>query len=386
MARKNGSTYEGFFVVEAVPTAEIRMEFRHEIIDPDPPAGELDVCLPVDLTGNGRDDVIVGGKDPEVFWYENHEDGWERHHLATGPVADDERFLEAGGVLVDVTGNERMDVVVGQPAGGGPRAFWFEQPEDPREEWDIHLLTDRYHKYHDQAVGDLDGDGEDEILFSSQVSELLFYVDIPADPFQEPWPETCFHTIATGLEVEGLQVVDIDGDGHQEAIAGPNVFHRQADGRWEREQLSDDWDQTRVQVADIDDDGELEVLLAEGESPAPHLPATEPGRVGYLDPPQWTPVILRAGLYCPHSFELADFTDDGRLDIYVGEMGLGEHDSPRHFVFEHRGNGEFEEHLIARDLPTHEGKVANLGGDGRHDIVVKPYAPERRVDALIRVE
>ena len=361
------------------------MQYRHEIIDDDPPARELDVCLPVDLTGTGRDDVIIGAKDPDVFWYENLADGWERHHLVTGPVSENERFLEAGGVLVDVNGNGKMDFVAGQPAGGGPRAFWFEQPEDdPREEWTIHLITDRYQKYHDQAVGDVDGDGENEIVFAAQNSEVIVAVDIPADPYQEPWPAECFHEIDHGIEVEGLQVVDIDDDGTNEVIAGPNIFHPQPDGSWDREVLATDWDFTRVQVADIDDDGDLEILLAEGESP--HFPGTNPARVGYLDPPAWEPVLIQSGLFCPHSFDIGDFTGDGRPDIYVGEMGLGKHDDPRHFIFVNRGDGTFEERIIARGIPTHEAKVANLSGNGRCDIVGKPYAPENQVDALIRTD
>lgn len=356
------------------------MQFEHVVIDPEPPAQYLDVCLPTDLTGTGRDDVIIGGRDgsPNLFWYENLETGWRRHDMGTAPN------LEAGGVLVDITGNGDPDIVVGQQ--GGEKLFWIEQPSDPRDEWAVRLITDEYKKYHDQAVGDVDGDGALEIVVPSQRAGVLCYYDIPTDPTVEPWPEANRHIVTDDLEsdIEGIHVVDIDGDGENELVASANVFRRNTDGIWEREVLSDDWDYTRAQVVDIDEDGDLEILLAEGESP--HFEGTEPARIGYLDPPQWKPVIVRAGLFCPHSFEVADFDDDGRPDIYAGEMGLGKHDDPRHFVFLNKGNGEFEEHVIARGIPTHEAKVANLSGDGRHDIVGKPYRPENQVDALVRVD
>jgi hypothetical protein len=83
------------------------MHFRHERIDPDPPCGRLTFSLATDLTGNGRDDVVVGGMgsrhhlylngartrlpstaglkhrlgfpETNLFWYENP--GWERHDV-----------------------------------------------------------------------------------------------------------------------------------------------------------------------------------------------------------------------------------------------------------------------------------------------------------------
>lgn len=124
------------------------MHYRHEIIDRDPPATELDDCLPVDLTGSGRDDVIIGGKTPPIVW--SIEDGWKRHRLAEIPIPTNS-FSRPGGVLMDLTGKGRL--VAGQP-GDGTRPSWFEQPEDPGTLWTPRVITDRYGKDHDQAVGD----------------------------------------------------------------------------------------------------------------------------------------------------------------------------------------------------------------------------------------
>ena len=40
------------------------MQFRHERLDDDPPNTEHMICLTTDLTGNRRDDVIVGATTP----------------------------------------------------------------------------------------------------------------------------------------------------------------------------------------------------------------------------------------------------------------------------------------------------------------------------------
>lgn len=371
------------------------MEFRHERIDADPPAGRLASCLTTDLTGNGRPDVIMGALgrsvrhsllpvqavlsrvvtrlETNVFWYENP--GWERHALAT----EKGLHLGVGGALGDIDSDGRTDLVVGQGYGRSD-VYWYEQPDDPRRPWTQHLITDRFRKYHDLAVGDVDDDGEPEVVGASQQAEVLFYYDVPADPTVEPWPDEHLHVIDEGIDIEGIAVVDIDGDGETELLAGPYVYHPPAEpgGRWRQEPIAPDWERTRIAVADLDDDGELEFVAAEGDSP--YL-GTHPARVAWFDPPDWEPHLLADGLFCPHSLQVADLTGDGRPDIYTAEMGLGQHHDPKHFVFENLGGGTFETHVIERGVPTHEAKVVDLDGDGRPDIVGQSYEPEVHVDA-----
>jgi hypothetical protein len=344
------------------------LRFRHEVIDPNPPGSEHDIVLLFDVNGDGRRDIVIGGKrgDVNLFWYENPT--WARHDMASAPD------LEAGGVVVDVNRDGRLDIIAGQQ-WGGHELYWFECPPDPTKPWPKHVMENRFEKYHDQAVGDVDGDGQPEIVALSQNSRVLVYYDLPADPYAEPWPTECCHMIAEGLvEVEGLAIVDLDGDGRTEIIAGTNIFRpgaRPADP-WQRETFADGFAQTRIAVADLDGDGRLEIVLSEGES--------DRGRLAWCRPPDRRPQVLRADLFHPHSLEIADFDGDGRPDVLVGEMGLGRNPDPKLIVYRNRGAGQFEEAIIQHGIPTHEAKVADMNGDGRPDIVGKPYMPERHID------
>jgi len=59
--------------------------FKHERVDDRPPCAKLGFCLTADLTGNERDDVIVGGSGDgypgkTVVWEA------ERRGVPTGPL------------------------------------------------------------------------------------------------------------------------------------------------------------------------------------------------------------------------------------------------------------------------------------------------------------
>jgi hypothetical protein len=344
-----------------------RLKFRHEVIDPDPPGSMHDITLIADINGDGRNEIIIGGKEGEanLFWYENP--SWKRHIMAAAPE------LEAGGVLLDITGNGRLDIVAGQQIRGN-ELYWFENPPDPTQIWAKRIIEDRFNKYHDQCVGDIDADGKPEIVVLSQKSGVLVYYDVPDDPYVEPWPRECCHTIAEGmLDVEGMSIVDIDGDGTVEIIAGPSIFRPGKSGApWRKESFAQDFVKTRLGVADLDGDGRLEIVLCEGES--------HPGRLAICSGPDWKPRVLRDDLFHPHSLEIGDFDRDGSPDIFVAEMGLGKNPEPKMFIYLNKGGGEFEEVLIERGIPTHEAKIGDLTGDGRPDIVGKPYKPERHID------
>jgi hypothetical protein len=380
--------------------ARSTLRFRHERVDDSPPCGNLFTCLPADLTGNGLPDLVVTGSgrtatlalpgriikldnvpvfkrlyrrtEPNVFWYENLGDGWKRH-----VVAPRGGLYALGGALGDVDGDGRVDLVVGQ-ALGARGIYWLRQPENPREKWSLHLVSERFEKYHDLVLADVDDDGDLELVGCSQRSETVFYYDIPADPTVEPWPEENLHVVCEDLHVEGLLVVDIDGDGDTEIVAGPNVFHRDSvDEEWEREVVAEGWEWTRLAAADLDDDGDLELVVAEGDRP---YNGDVPGRVAVFDfdGTDWVPTVLHDQLSNPHSLAVADFDGDGRLDVYVAEMGL-QTERPRQFVFRNRESG-FEAELVGVGVPTHEAKAVDLNGDGRPDIVGKSYHPTEHVD------
>lgn len=368
-------------------------EFRHKRIDPDPPSGRLFLCLTTDLTGNGRPDLIVGGTGSEridtplpglsvergtpwgyfctrfetdLFWYENP--GWERHRMTTAS-----NLWLLGGTEVDFTGDGEVGIAVGQ-AYGREAIYWFEQPTDPRDPWEQRTIREDFEKYHDLAFGDVDGDGQQELVGLSQNDETVFYYDVPSDPRNTPWPDETLHIVDEGVMLEGIELFDIDADGDVEIVAGPNIYHRNESG-WRRETVAEGWEWTRVAVADLDDDGDLELVLAEGDA---STLGDRPARLSWFDPPDWKEHSLRADLFDPHTVEVADFTANGYPDLYVAEMGAESNDDPQHLLFCNTG-GEFTEHVVGHGA-THEANAVDLTDNGRLDIIGKSYGPDNHVD------
>jgi hypothetical protein len=349
------------------------MKFEHKVIDASPAGTLNDVCLITDVNGNGYNDIIIGGKQGEgnVVWYEYPD--WKRHPIGNGS-------LEAGGIMYDVNGNGRSDLIAGEQQG--PNLYWYENSGDPGKEWTRRVICKDFCNYHDQAIGDIDNDGEAELVVPSQgqgkKNGIIVYYDLPADPTVGPWPQENQHEINRGLVLEGMVVTDLDGDGQNELVAGSHWFKKE-NGEWKVHTIDDSYRLLCVKTGDLFGDGKEIIVMTEGES--------FPGRVAWVSPyPELKVQVLANDLFHPHSLALADICGNGRLDIFVGEMGLGKHQEPKLMVFENNGDGTFKKHIISEGVPTHNATVGDIGKSGSMSIVGKPYNPENQVDLWLNLK
>jgi hypothetical protein len=356
-----------------------------------------------DVNGDGRLDVVLCGRMGKMVWFENPGDcgDWRMH------LVDETQMMECGGQVHDITGNGLGDIV----NGGDWRCtevYWWENPGAPDKKWKRRVvLRTQNGQFHDTAIGDVTGDGTVSLVVSNQHNGTDIYrVPIPRDPSQEPWPNV--EQIAGKMRVpnanfpfnkeqdyqpeEGLAIGDIDGDGKNEVVCGTH-WYKYADGKWGAHVFAPEtYISTKAQVADVDGDGRNEIILSEGDPCIYGKP--EGGKAAWFKPGDdingpWTEHVLEENLLDAHSLGVGDICGNGKVDIFVAEIGVGDGKggfksrTPRLIVFENDGNRNFVRHVIDEGTGTHDAALADMRGKGVLDIVGKPLHGSERWHAHV---
>ncbi len=338
--------------------------------------------LLADANGDGIVDIFITDRtvSPSVICMVYQSSGWVRHIIEDEPLR-----IEAGSATHDIDGDGDLDIVFGGESRSN-EIWWWENPYpnlNPEEPWQrFTIKKSGENKHHDQAFIDFDGDGKMEFVFWNQGASCLLYADIATNPKTvDEWdyvpiycytasgemePRSTYPTWRRIHEHEGLDAIDMNGDGIDDIVAGGRWFSWQGE-EFEEHIVDASYTFTRSAAGQLVEGGMPEVVLVVGDGMGPLV------LYEWVEG-AWKSRTLLENLDNGHTLEVLDFDDDGHLDIFVAEMRFGEDNPDSEIqILLGDGQGQFSKHVVARGFGVHEGRIADLDGDGDKDILGKPY-------------
>jgi hypothetical protein len=233
-------------------------------------------ALPKQVDGVHATDVIAGSKggNASVGWLQAPEDardlkGWRWHKLQ-----------EAGWIMsliaADMDGDGDDDVLVSDRKGGKRGVYWLEYPgaaAAPKgAEWRRHDIGGADREIMFLARADLDQDGREDVIAIDQGAVVWFRAD--AEGWSEhviPLPDG----VGTG---KSAAMGDVDGDGRNDVVFSCENAKGDLSGMrwmswtespfagpWLSHEIGgpEGWKYDRVVLHDVDGDGDLDVMCCE---------------------------------------------------------------------------------------------------------------------------
>lgn len=361
---------------------------------PVPPGGSIMQTGAVvhDFDGDGTNDFVLSfrQKAPALVWYRRGKTGWDAFVIEPTYLT-----IEAGGAVADIDGDGDPDLVFGGDWQSN-EVWWWENPA-PRfakaVPWTRHgIKRGGKTQHHDQAFGDFLGTGRPQLVYWNQQARSLFLAPIPAHPRGvDSWPAFEIFAGSAGSSTpytEGMSTADIDGDGHLDLLAY-NLWFKHTGG-------------TNFQAIPIGDVGGLivagrlkpskypQVVISPGDGSGPLRWYECTGRPDQLA--DWVGHdLLERPVVHGHSLQVGDINGDGHLDIFAAEMAQWHEQQPQPdhpdataWIFYGDGQGHFTRTELVKGEGWHEARLADLDGDGRLDLLNKPYTRNTpRVDVWL---
>jgi hypothetical protein len=278
----------------------------------------------IDVNHDGAPDVVTAGWMVNgLWWYENPKQPgvmWQRHLIA-------DSYDTEGGAMADINGDGKPDIIVAHYNHSG--ILWVDfSGAQPR----VHHVGDKSQDGHGVGIADIDGDGKADIL-----TPYGWFKNIDADHDKWEWHgdwqlgDAGFPIIGYDVNKDGKLDI-IYGQGHSYGLYWLEQQGAGAARHWVKHVIDESYSQIHaLRLVDIDGDGEPELLAGKryrghsGNDPGSYDPLV----VYYYKLDRSTarftryPISVNAVAGAGTQFVAEDLDGDGDVDVATaGKTGV----------------------------------------------------------------
>ena len=352
----------------------------------------------IDFDGDGlRDVVACDALRNRVVWYRQSPDGeWGEELVLANDIV-----VPAHANVVDLDHDGDLDVLVAELGNIWPddgvigRVIWLERKQD---KFIRHVLLDDVRRVADVQAGDLDGDGDVDLVvavFGYARGQVLWLENRGGGDFREHelfYAPGTIHVPLADYDSDGdLDIAAIVSQDEEELWAFENLGSGKFKPRLIFRTVNFDIGSAGLVQTDLDGDGDVDLLLPVGDNFEDAHAAPQPyhGCLWFENLGGWEFKQRRIAHFGgTYAAAAGDVDGDGDQDVVLVSMAndWDHRENPSLVWLENDGRQNFRTWQIASD-PIHLVTVAcgDLNGDGRADIVAGGLHAREPFDRLGRI-